>query len=176
MNWIIPSSLYNPWKDFSIELETDLTLQTGLIYQLKGDNGSGKTSFIKKILIPQLLKKPEEQYILYIEQQVQSQFDAVKSYAALQKPAKHITNTEEMISFYFEILTRKLEQESREVVLILDECILPEAVNTQLMKLEKYGLCLIYIAHQDYSFKTEMKKAEFLFKQIDQHKSLLVIP
>lgn len=152
MNWLIPKSIYNIWTDFRIETQQNIKFETGCCYHLKGQNGTGKSSFIRKILIPQLQNRTSEQYILYLEQQVQSQFDALKAHAALQKPSVQINSVEHMFSYQLRRLSHFTEKDPRSAIIILDETIYPEIINEWLQEADLEQVCLIYVSHLDYNF------------------------
>lgn len=152
VKWPVPSELYKIWSNFALETSSDLVFETGKCYHLIGENGAGKSSFIRKVLIPLLLKQPASQYIIYLEQQVQSQLDAIKANAALQKPAMHINTIDEMFDYQLKQLSRQLDIEPRPVIIILDETILSDRINQWLCKVSPEHVCLIYISHQDISF------------------------
>lgn len=152
VNWLVPSEFYKIWADFSLEIGNDLIFAAGKCFHLTGENGAGKSSFIKQVLIPLLIKQPASQYILYLEQQVQSQLDAVKANAALQKPAVHINTVDEMFDYQLKQLSLQLAAEPRPVIIILDETILSDLINQWLNKVSVEQVCLIYISHQDFDF------------------------
>jgi len=73
------------WPGFRLELPAPLEFQTGFRYHLRGLNGSGKSSFLSRVLLPRLIGNVSY-YNLYFEQQMSLQLDAVRAYAALCKP------------------------------------------------------------------------------------------
>jgi ABC-type sugar transport system ATPase subunit len=148
MNWIVPASNCPVWSVFSIEVTKDISFECRRHYQLTGDNGSGKSSFLKRILIPQLLTNPSQQYVLYIEQQIQSQFDAVKAYAALQKPPVQISSFEEMVDFQLQTLSEQLKVQDRPCFIILDECQFTQRIVQTLSRLKIKQYCLLYVSHR----------------------------
>ncbi len=152
MKWLIPASTYKIWTDFSLKLDHDLVLETGKCYHLTGQNGSGKSSFIKQVLISHLLKQPESQFILYLEQQVQSQFDAVKANAALQKPSVHINNITDMFDYQLHQLSHQMKKEPKPVIFILDETVCLEQIVNWLNKNSTNQVCLIYVSHLQIDF------------------------
>jgi Cdc6-like AAA superfamily ATPase len=170
MNWILKAGNYNVWKDFSIEVGSDIALETGKSYQFTGANGSGKSSFIKKILIPFLQKDPEQQYVLYVEQQIQSQFDAIKSYAALQKPAVQLTSFRDMLDYQFKQLSLKIKQNPRPCLIILDECNQLNEVKSKLNKLDRSNYCLVVVSHINCEIELQAKFEQVEFTPTDvQH-------
>lgn len=152
MKWLIPNSTYKIWADFSLKLDHELVFETGKCYHLTGQNGSGKSSFIKQVLIPFLLKQRGSQYVLYLEQQVQSQFDAVKANAALQKPSVHISNITDMFAYQLHQLSLKTEKEPRPVVFIMDETVCFEQISSWLARQSLEQVCMIYVSHLQITF------------------------
>ena len=175
MNWLIPKSIYTIWSDFRLEIQHDIKFETGCCYHLKGQNGTGKSSFIKKILIPLLQNQTSEQCILYLEQQVQSQFDAIKAHAALQKPSVHINTVDGMFDYQLKQLSFQLDTEPRPVIIILDETIFSDLINPWLSKTGIESICLVYISHQDFVFSGFTKVKEIAFKPISTQQSKIDI-
>jgi hypothetical protein len=152
MNVTIPASVYQLWKGFSLEIKRDLSFNPGFVYRIKGANGAGKTTFIRKLLLPAVQKTPETQYILYIEQQIQSQFDAIKAYAAMQKPAVGIDTFSAMISYLLSLYENVRSSSYRPLMIVCDECQYDDLICQYLQKLEASSYCLIYISHTASAF------------------------
>lgn len=170
MKWIVPCQSYLLYKSFFIKISKDLCFETDKSYWLKGKNGSGKTSFIKKILVPLLQRNPDEQYIIYVEQQIQAQFDAIKSYCLLQKPAIEIHSLPDMVKVLFDITLVRLNYIKRPMIIILDEYYDVDVINSSLTKFNPDMYCLIIVSHGeqfpldtgDYSIMEFKQKREFL--------------
>ena len=166
MKWIIPATEYQVWKDFSLKLTNELSFETGMFYHLKGNNGAGKSSFIKKVLIPLLQKKPEQQYIFYIEQQIQSQFDAIKAYAALQKPSVQINNFNDMILYQLNKLSEQSKVSKRPMMVILDECSQSSMITEELSKFTDTQYCILFVDHSDCSTDMSNNSKDVIFKSV----------
>ncbi|MFB3844382.1 MAG: ATP-binding cassette domain-containing protein [Candidatus Cloacimonadaceae bacterium] len=147
MTWKIAASVYEVWKNFSLEVKEDLILNTGETYHLIGANGAGKTSFLKQILIPQLQSQSDRQYIFYLEQQTQNQLDAVKAYSALQKTAVEILDFEQMLNYLTFLYQKALTDAFRPLLIISDENPYSEKLAFWLEKLNRGDYCLIYVSH-----------------------------
>jgi len=160
----IPASLNILWQDFELHIEKDIVLKTGITYHLTGNNGSGKTSFIKKILIPLLNVNPQHQYILYVEQQIQNQFYALKAYSSLSKTSKHLSTFNEMVMYQLNDLKNMLLKDDRPVMLILDEFDITDEVKQTVYELEKNEICILYISHKPCLFdkKDNMVNLSFI--------------
>ncbi len=173
MKWKINADNYQVWPDFTIDITKDITLRTNSQYHLIGNNGSGKSSFIKKVLIPLLQNNPEQQYILYVEQQTQSQFDAVKAYAALQKPPVEVNTFSDMIVALFADLKHQLALSDRPCTIILDECQLTDNIIKELALLKASQYCLFFITHQEGDLGFDATIHHLKLNSINQRLSII---
>jgi len=176
MNWKIEKSSYQPWKDFTVLIDNDLTFSTGCVYHLKGQNGSGKTSFIRRILIPFLQSEPQGQYIFYLEQMIQTQYDAIHAYAALSRPACQISNFNEMVTYLMENLSSYCKKEPRPVFLIIDEFPDSELISKLLSYSDLKDCCLVYTSHHECIFdqSENLSTIEFVLSGTDQSRVSLL--
>jgi Cdc6-like AAA superfamily ATPase len=151
MDWAISRGHHNIWQDFSLVVKGELILKTGFSYRLTGRNGSGKTSFIKKVLIPRLQSNPFLQYIFYVEQQVQSQFDAVKAHSAFKSPDFRMVTTDDMVLCQLKLLNEQYKKEPRPVIVILDEYEAPDFLTKWMRQITLSNICLLTVSHSDTS-------------------------
>jgi ATPase subunit of ABC transporter with duplicated ATPase domains len=108
------------WAEFGVVIENDLCFEAGGRYQLCGNNGSGKSSFLRKLLLPALLKEAGN-YVLYFEQQMNLQLFTIRAHAAMN-PSNPLLATEfQAVEFLLDDLRRTLDREPRPHYLILDE-------------------------------------------------------
>jgi hypothetical protein len=175
MQWNIKPELYSPWKNFLIEIKECITLETGNSYQLKGNNGAGKTTFIKKVLIPYLQQHPYLQYILYIEQQVQCQLDSVRAYSAVNKPHTKINDIHDMIAYQIKLLYELQKFEPRPLVIILDEPSDTSYIAKWLLSLSWDSVCLIYVSHSDLLCELKLNASIINFELRDNNRTLVTI-
>ena len=116
----LESGIYPVWDDFSLELTSDLTFSPATIYHLYGANGSGKSSFIEELLIPSL-RNQEEIFLLYFEQQMHFQIQAVKAYASIMYPRREIHNEMDTIDYLLNNLLFNYSQAPRPCFIVMDE-------------------------------------------------------
>jgi Cdc6-like AAA superfamily ATPase len=173
VQWTLRPDFYLPWKDFQLEVKHSLLFETGSCYHLAGNNGTGKTSFIRKVLIPYLQRQPYSQYVLYIEQQVQSQFDAVKSNAALGKPPLHIESLQDMIAYLIAITNRHLIANPRPLIIILDELHQLENVLNWLSKKQLHDVCLLFVSHVDIEINLNLNKYHLDFNLVKPNHTIV---
>ncbi len=166
MSWLIPASSYQLWPDFRLEFFRDIVLENGNCYHLQGNNGAGKTTFLKQLLIPMLERDPSRQYVLYIEQQVQSQLDAILAYAALNRYLLPIRTAEDMLDYLLELLHCQLQKSTRPVILILDESIIPGILQKRMAELDQSSICLLYTSHQEVEIAGNLNLKQLRFDVI----------
>jgi Cdc6-like AAA superfamily ATPase len=171
MQWVLTKSVYPVWDSYSLSIVEDIILKTGESYRLIGNNGTGKSSFIKKILIPTLQSNTEDQYIIYIEQQVQSQLNAIKSYSMFHNSASEINTVSEMILYYFNSLKQSIAQNDRPIIIILDECFEIELIESLLSEFNKHQYCLIYVSHSELDSVCGSECKEISFEQVNNQLS-----
>ncbi len=111
--------VYQVWKSFSLQFDNKISFENGMTYRLSGSNGSGKSSFIKRVLIPEL-QKSQIRY-LYVEQQVQNQLYAIKADAAIKKYAYSINDDGSVVDYLLQSLIEAEPDYNNPCVFILDE-------------------------------------------------------
>jgi ABC-type sugar transport system ATPase subunit len=115
----IAAGTYNLWPQFSLEIPKTIAINSRQCYRITGTNGSGKSSLLKKLLLP-LLKKTDC-YYLYLEQQMSAQLFAVKAHAALNNSLHLIEDESQVASYLLENLQSELQGRKRLCCFVLDE-------------------------------------------------------
>lgn len=128
------------WPGFSLNLDRPLTFQTGESYYLKGANGSGKSSFIHRVLLPELNDR-HDLYVLCLQQQMHLQIYALRAQAAIFKPGFAIRNEEDVWRYLWQDLA--VRQDEKPVYVIADE-----AFNLDIPEDIHRPVCLIYSSHR----------------------------
>ena len=116
---ILNKGKYKLNESLTGELYDDLEFKLGKKYFLYGENGSGKSSFIVNVLIPELVKKRNNQfYIFYASQDFTIQYYVIKSYyKGLKKIKRDLSSIEKVLLFIKDIYISLNEP----VYYILDE-------------------------------------------------------
>jgi len=130
------------WPAFSLDLTHDLLFEQECRYQLCGANGSGKSSFLRKILLPQI-QSTEEAYIVYLQQQMHLQLYALKAHAAFHAPGRRIADPRDAAEYLLDDLSKTYSSRPKDIFIIADE-------SPALELLLRFPLlhCLILIDHQ----------------------------
>ncbi len=104
-------------------IENDISIEMGKNYFIIGDNGVGKSSFIKNILLPQINLASSNKFLFfYSEQDISVQFKIMQAYyIGLKKNEKSFSSHEEALGF---LKNKYLEADfyvNKHIVFILDE-------------------------------------------------------
>lgn len=130
-------------------IATEIVFQFGSTYLLNGDNGTGKTSFLKNILIPKIDQAANNNFLFFhTEQDLALQFYIIKSYyKGLKKSQKdYSTFTEGLKNLKEEFLNFQF-YENKQIVFILDEIDQYINVNDFLKDLPEKNTTLILATH-----------------------------
>ena len=144
----LPAGNQNCWAEFSLLLEHELEFCPGKLYYLKGNNGSGKSTFIKKCLFPALERIRTQNYRIYLEQQFHLQAYAIKAQASILNPEQRLVTQHDCLDYLFQDLWQAYTLEPRPVYVISDECHYLEYIHNQLCAMD-IPFCLIYSIHGD---------------------------
>ena len=136
----LPAGKRDIWPGFSLSLEKPLRFEVGKSYYLKGANGSGKSSFIHQILLPELEGRTDL-YVLCLQQQMHLQLYALRAQAAIFKPGFAIRSEEDVWRYLWQDLAER--QDDLPVYVIADE-----AYNLDIPKDMQRPICLIYSSHR----------------------------
>lgn len=142
----IPSGQYRPWPKFQLILKSDLCFVSGRSYHLKGENGSGKSSFIRQILLPAL--KSRDLYYIYLAQQSDTQFYVCKADAAISHYPQPIRSRIDMFNYLLHCLRQKQLEKPKPVLVIADEFGNEANIQTELED-SGFEYCLCLISHND---------------------------
>jgi len=142
----IDKGIYPVWHDFSLELTHPIKLESGGIFLLQGDNGTGKSSFISQILIPAIDKDVEEHYLLWLQQQMLRQFYVVKAHAALNKYPVAIRSEKDAGTYLIHDLEQSVLGEARPIIAVLDEALYPDKLISRIRAMGQ-PLLAVFCSH-----------------------------
>ncbi len=159
----LEKALHQVWPDFSIEQTADIVFQAG-VYRLNGENGSGKSSFYKKVLLP-ALREDGGFYIVYLEQMMKGQYYALKAHAALSGWQSGLHSQKDCVDYLLYDLSKALERLQRSIFAIADET---SCLNQVWEKLKALGqdFTLIYSSHLEEELTPDYQ-LELITKQSD---------
>ncbi|MDD3096437.1 MAG: hypothetical protein PHU99_01780 [Candidatus Cloacimonetes bacterium] len=138
---ILEAGYRQVWPGFALDLVQELRFCQESRYQLHGSNGSGKSSFLQKLLLP-ALQDNKAGYIVYLQQQIYLQLFALKAHTAFNLPGYRISDAQDAARYLLRDLRIAYNQKAQDIYLIADES---PALDI-LMELE-LPHCLILIDH-----------------------------
>lgn len=153
------SGTYDIWPDFRLALGSPIDILPQYHYYLAGNNGSGKSSFIKKILLPELLSQ-NNIYRLYWEQQILLQGYALKAHAAFNKHAKRLDSELDCLYYLLNNLKSSLQREPRDAYFVVDECLYFQHI-ISFIKEHDLSVCLIFSHHDGYQDMDKVRTITF---------------
>lgn len=105
----------------NIQIQSDIVFDYDKKYSIRGENGSGKSSFVRNILYKSVSKncKGKVQYI-YFDQEILSQYYYVKAYVSM-KEHKKINTISAFITKTIELHKANNIYNSNKLIIILDE-------------------------------------------------------
>lgn len=135
----IPRSRLQIWPGFCLDISDDIHFHCPGSYYLKGNNGSGKSSFINRVLLP-AIKDRNDLHLIVLQQQMHMQLYAMRAWAAMHYPERRVADESDV----WDLLSYDLAslKDDKALVVIADEArnlIIPEGL--------KRPVCLIYSSH-----------------------------
>ncbi len=153
----IPGGDYRVFKQLELQLPCDISFNTGDTCFITGDNGLGKTSFLKNILIPEIQKAiPEKNLLLfYVEQDFTLQFYAIRAYAAAAGGMQvGFRRFGEAISYMADIFSRFATEKEYTVFLVFDEIEIYERFSDVLERLKNMNKIVVMITHSPRTLRS----------------------
>ncbi len=146
----LDQAIYPIWENFRLELSQTIELYAGKIYHLQGSNGSGKSSFIRKCLIP-ALKTKGIPYI-YLEQQMRAQIFALMADAALSEYKSPLQTEADAIEYLLFKAEQNRAVNSLALVCICDESAYSQRVY-QVLSEKGWDFAMLIVAHDHPDFE-----------------------
>lgn len=156
---IIPAGTYELWPHFSLQIPQPLTLSPEHHYYLEGDNGSGKSTFIKKLLLPQL-KANAGIYSLYWEQQIGLQSYAIRAHAAFNHHEQRLETDYDILMYLLDNLKNTLLRQKRPVFFVVDECLFFDDI-LRYLKAHELEVSLIFTHHGGFHDLDKLRIFQF---------------
>jgi uridine kinase len=135
-------------------------LMTGEIIYLAGANGSGKSSFLKQVLLPKLKTQPNDFYTLYLEQFFHLQAYVVRAQAALMHPQRKLQNSFDCLAYLLDDLSLAQQKVRRPVFVLADESRNLLALSSFLQN-SGFDYCLVYSIHGENPLSLPYRSLQF---------------
>lgn len=167
----ISKGVYDLNSTLKLSVNENIELISGMSYDIKGENGSGKSSFVRNILFKEVSKQCKGiiQY-LYFDQEILSQFYYGKAYLSV-KEHRGIKKIDDLILAIIKLHTENNIYGNENFILILDETDKYISTSKLVSYFLTYKLTLINISHkQTEGISFEHK---IIIKKIDELNSTL---
>ncbi len=144
------AGVHKCWPDFEINIDKNLSLSFGQNYYLHGANGSGKSSFIKRILLPALQQNHDYAYSLYLQQHFHLQAYLIKAEAALWNPELRPKTMSDCLTYLLRNLEKAQKFNPKPVIIVADESPLLDNLIHYLQSCKQPN-SLVYSVHGKHS-------------------------
>jgi|GEM_PF-6735978 len=139
--------LLNPFEidiypDFTLKSKDTLCFASSQYYRLVGSNGSGKSSFFRKVLLPHLIGRKVP--FLYFDQQFNRQIHCLKAALAVTKKEFSINDFSSATQYLLQSYHDNLHQSG---VIVVDENPCLSQIIANINSLD-YPMTVLFISHR----------------------------
>ncbi len=156
----IGPKICSPWPGLQIDLTEEIRLLPREITCIRGANGSGKTSFLRYVLIPLIITDPQN-VVLYIPQDFEVVIYTIRARTLSAHGDPVFVNTiTEALKHMTEAYLEELSPDQR-LHIILDE---PEQymdLKEWLLQFEPLSPTVCFISHQPHPWQGEYRTLHF---------------
>ena len=149
MTITIPPDNYPIWEHLTLSVPQTLTFALRRQYLLVGDNGAGKSSFIKRVFIPAFERQADQRLFLwYVSQDFLMQFYAIKAHAAFNRNFRGEIHTHAAaLAYMFDCYASALTGENG-LVAVFDETEAFASLAPMLQQIAGLRAMTLLITHQ----------------------------
>lgn len=146
----IEKGLYHIWDCLKLRLDSDLDFRVNQSYVLIGDNGSGKTSFVKQLLLQKCKSVPDRNFhLFYIDQDFLLQYHAIQAHSAANKRFNgKIKSYDDAIRYMYDYY-KKCLSDNEFLFLVFDEVEMYADLEPFLQDRDKYSSIIVLVTHSD---------------------------
>jgi hypothetical protein len=171
----IKKGKYELNRSVSVVLEEPMQFDFGCNYLLVGDNGIGKSSFVSKLLLPEIIPIAENNFmIFYVPQDVTIQYYLVKYYYnGLLNEQHDLSTIADALNL---VKSKTLEFEgfpTNKIVFILDEVDQYLSLADYLKDLDSRSYSLFLITHNEKNLPTYMPFKHINFHRVNASETLM---
>ena len=177
MNTItINSGNYKIWDFLDLYLPEKIEFQKDNNYFITGDNGLGKSSFIKKVLIPEILSENNKNILLfYIAQDFNLQFYAIKAYSASRKGEKKKVNTfEDALNYMLDNFLSSIKRETDSIFFIFDEIEVYSKLAGVMKKINNLNKISVTVTHNNDNLENISTEKQINFSKISKNSTKII--
>lgn len=141
----LTAQVYQVWHDFRIKLSSEIKFEPNYLYLFTGDNGAGKTSFLRKVILPEL-QKSKEFFPAYLSQDFAHQYYSIKAYSVYDNNNSVVNNFSEAINYYLQRLSNDISKD-KIIFLMLDEAEVYHKLKELTTPLKNHQVIFLLITH-----------------------------
>ena len=172
MTITIPPDNYPLWEHLTLSVPQTLTFALRRQYLLVGDNGAGKSSFIKRVFIPAFERQADQRLFLwYVSQDFLMQFYAIKAHSALhQREKSAIHSPEAAIAYLFDCYRNALK-DGAAIAAVFDESEAVVSLRPLIEEIAALRSMMLVITHQQEVMNALPNAKHLEFRRLDSQRS-----
>ena len=172
MNIIIPADDYRIWERLTLSVPESLDFTLGQQYLLVGDNGAGKSSFIKRVFLPAFEAQADRRFLLfYVTQDFLMQFYAIKAHAAYHQREKSAIHSPEAAIAYLYDCYRAALNDGAALAAVFDESEAVVRLRPLIEEIAALRSMIVVITHQQELMEALPAAKRLEFRRLDSQRS-----
>ena len=172
MNIAIPADDYRIWERLTLSVPEPLDFRLHQQYLFVGDNGAGKSSFVKRVFLPAFEAQADHRLLLfYITQDFLMQFYAIKAHSAFHQREKSAIHSPEEAIAYMYACHRRALQEDTALAAVFDESEAVVRLRPLIEEIATLRSMILVITHQQELMDALPNAHRLEFRRLDLQRS-----
>ena len=172
MNIVIPADNYRIWERLTLSVPEPLDFTLGQHYLLIGDNGAGKSSFIKRVFLPAFEAQADRRFLLfYVTQDFLMQFYAIKAHAAYHQREKSAIHSPEAAIAYLYDCYRAALHDGAALAAVFDESEAVVRLRPLIEEIAALRSMIVVITHQQELMEALPNAKRLEFRRLNSQRS-----
>ncbi len=172
MNIVIPADNYRIWERLTLSVPEPLDFTLHRQYLFIGDNGAGKSSFIKRVFLPAFEAQADRRWLLlYITQDFLMQFYAIKAHSAFHQREKSAIHSPEAAIAYMYDCYRNALKDDAAIAAVFDESEAVVRLRPLIEEIATLRSMILVITHQQELMDALPNAKRLEFRRLDPQRS-----
>ena len=172
MNILIPADNYRIWERLTLSVPEPLDFTLGQQYLFVGDNGAGKSSFIKRVFLPAFEAQADRRFLLlYVTQDFLMQFYTIKAHSAFHQREKSAIHSPEAAIAYLWDCYRSALNDDAALAAVFDESEAVVRLRPLIQEIAALRSMIFVITHQHELIEALPAAKRLEFRRIDPQRS-----